>query len=195
MTKPLFGCSMTASTGLFMLSLSTRRNLIHCLTLACVVLATAASPGAVFAQHATLSGHYTVDRAASDDIEAAIRATVSGMSFIKRPFARSRLRSTNPVGGTVGIEVNPGKVKITFDSNSPMEAPDDGTTVKWTRDDGETFDLSMRWEGETLVHTMGAKEGTRTNRFTLAGETLTVSVSVQSPQLPRALEYKIVYKR
>ena len=87
-------------------------------------------------------------------------------------------------------------MSITFDQRRPVESPANGTPVKWTREDGERFDLSTEWEGGRLVQTFKGKEG-RTNTFTISpdGRTLTLGVAVSSPRLPKPLTYKLVYNR
>jgi len=61
--------------------------------------------------------------------------------------------------------------------------------------EGELFELSTRWP--VLVQRIRAPEGARTTRYRLldGGNTLTIRVSVESPCLPRALEYDVVYRR
>jgi hypothetical protein len=164
---------------------------------ACLAFAEGTMPAEATAQAVGINGRYESVPTASDDIRAAIEATVRGMNFIKRPIARSRLRGTNPVAGFAVLRVEQGRVKISFDGGPVMDSPENGIVVKWRREDGKVFDLSSRWEGYTLVQTIGADEGTRIDRFTLsdADMTLTQQVTVSSPQLPRALQYKLVYRR
>jgi hypothetical protein len=149
------------------------------------------------AQEPTLAGRFTVDVAASDDIGAAINRAISGMNFVTRPIARSRLRSTNPIGEAASIQLRPDEVTITFQGGAPMVSPLDGRFVPWRREDGEHFELSTRWDGPLLVQRIRAPEGVRTTRYMLSdrGNTVTMRISVESPRLPRALEYDVIYRR
>jgi hypothetical protein len=75
--------------------------------------------------------------------------------------------------------------------------PASGAAVKWTREDGETFDVSGKVAGSTLTQTFVAEDGKRVNVYTLSpdGKTLTMNVTVTSPRLPKPLNYKLVYRR
>jgi len=144
-----------------------------------------------------LNGRYAVDRVASADIRAAIEETIADMGFLRRPIARIRLRNTNPIGTAVSIEVTDERARITFDESPPMESLLDGTPVRWRREDGEEFDLETVGQGDALVQTLTTEQGSRTTRFQLSsdGFTLALVVSVSSPQLPRPLEYTLIYRR
>jgi hypothetical protein len=150
------------------------------------------------AQEATLRGTFVISRQASDDVNRAIEAAVARMSFVTRPTMRGHLRKTNKAYGRVVISYDQRAVSITFDQRRPVESPANGTPVKWTREDGEKFDLSTEWEGGRLEQTfMGEGTEQRTNTFSISadGRTLTLSVAVNSPKLPRPLTYKLVYNR
>jgi len=152
---------------------------------------------AAAAQEATLRGTFVVNRQASDDVNRVIEAAVARMSFVTRPTMRGRLRKTNAAYARVVINYDQRTVSITTDQRRPMESPANGTPVKWTREDGEKFDLSTEWEGENLEQTLKGERETRTNTFSLSpdGRTLTLNVAVSSPKLPKPLTYKLVYNR
>ena len=71
--------------------------------------------------------------------------------------------------------------------------PADGRTAKWTREDGEVFDVAARWTNDRLVQSFKAADGERTNTFTLGpdGRALDVQVEVKSPQLPEPVRYAL----
>jgi len=152
---------------------------------------------AAAAQEAALRGTFVINRQASDDVGRAIDAAVAGMSFVTRPTMRGRLRKTNQAYQRVVITYDQRPVSITFDQRRPVESPANGTPVKWTREDGEKFDLSTEWEGENLEQTLKGEQEMRANTFTISpdGRTLTLGVAVRSPKLPRPLTYKLVYNR
>ena len=65
----------------------------------------------------------------------------------------------------------------------------------WTREDGETFWVSVVASPSKIVQTYKAKDGERTNEFTLSpnGQSLVLKVSVRSPKLSKVLNYSLVY--
>jgi hypothetical protein len=161
------------------------------------ILAAFAVPAAAHAQESTMRGTFVVDRAHSDDINRAIESAVSKMSFITRPIARGRLRRTNSVYQRVVINYTQTHVSTTFDQRHAIESPANGQPVKWTREDGEKFDLSTEWQGGRLVQTFRAEDGSRTNTYTISpdGRTLTMHVTLRSPRLSGPVEYNLVFTR
>ena len=152
---------------------------------------------AAAAQEAALRGTFVINRQASDDISRAIDTAVAGMSFVTKPTMRGRLRKTNAAYGRVVIDYDQRTVSITFDQRRPMESAANGTPVKWTREDGDKFDLSTEWEGGKLEQTLKGEGEERTSTFSVSpdGRTLTLNVVVSSPRLPKPLTYKLVYNR
>ena len=149
------------------------------------------------AENANLPGVYTNDRQTGDGIAAAIDAAVAKMNFITRPVARSRLKKTNAPHRRVAIETGVQEITVAFDANAPVRMPADGRTAKWTRADGEVFDVSAQWAGDRLVQTFKAEDGQRTNTFVLGpdGRALSVQVEVTSPQLPAPVRYELAFER
>lgn len=165
-------------------------RIVHCVSLLAVALSipSAAAEG--------LEGRYVFVSAASSDVNAAIETAVAKMNFIKRPIARSRLKKTNPVYQQLSITSAPNGFTIAFDDRRPVTAPTDGTVVKWTREDGEVFDVTMRVQGNTLVETFKAEDGARENSFRIEPDgALTLNVVLTSDQLPEPVKYSLRYRR
>lgn len=156
-----------------------------------------ALPDAAPAQESSLRGTFTIDRAQSDDVNRAIETAVARMSFVTRPIARGRLRRTNPVYSRVVIASSGSEITTTFDQRRPVTSPGNGSAVKWTREDGEVFDLSTEWENGRLVQTFRAEDGTRTNTYSISadGRVLTMQVRLTSPRLSQPLTYNLVFNR
>lgn len=171
-----------------------RRQRTRTLLLALLALAL---PAAASAQESSMRGTWTINRQASDDVNRAIETAVARMSFITRPIARGRLRRTNPVYNRVVVNYTPQTVSTTFDQRHAIESPANGQPIKWTREDGEKFDLSTEWQQGRLVQTFRAEDGTRTNSYVVSadGNTLTMNVTIRSPKLPQPLTYKLVYNK
>lgn len=143
-----------------------------------------------------LSGTYKYVPGQSSDVAQAIDRAVQKMNFIKRPIARGRLTKTNVPYQRIRIEHSASEVEITFDERKPIRMPLDGRPIKWTREDGETFDVSATFDGDKLSQTYKAKDGTRVNVFSLDPEgSLHLRVDVSSPQLPENVQYALVYRR
>lgn len=154
-----------------------------------------AALGAWAAEEPSLSGTFDYSPEQSDDIPKAIDTVVEKMSFIKRPIARGRLAKTNTPYQRIHIQMNASEVEITYDDRKPIRMPTDGRPIKWTRDDGETFDVSATVQGGKLVQTYKAEDGTRVNSFNKdSNGALHLAVEVSSPQLPQPVRYALVYR-
>ena len=143
----------------------------------------------------SLAGTWTLDRAASDDVNKAIDAVVKKMNAITRPIARGRLRKTNPAYERITLEFSDVSARITAGPGNPVVLPASGAAVRWKRSDGETFTVSGRMGNGAYVETFDARDGRRVNRFSAAGGKLVMDVTVTSPRLPSALRYRLVYRR
>jgi hypothetical protein len=151
----------------------------------------------VRAQASSLEGVYTSTEQGTEDIERAIDSAVETMNFIKRPIARSRLKKTNPAYQRVEISRSDSQIQVRFDDREPIAMPADGRLTKWTREDGEIFDVSAEWRGTELIQTFKAKDGARVNTFRLSGEgtELALEVEIKSEQLPKPVTYTLSFRR
>lgn len=142
-------------------------------------------------------GQFVSDPGGDKIIAEAIERGIKPMNFIARPIARSRLKKTNPPTRSLVISRTANEVVISFDGARPTRSPSDGTVVKWTRDDGEVFDLSTRWHDTGLVQTFKAPDGSRTNTFALSpdGASVNLQVRLESPRLPGPVEYTLIFRR
>ncbi|HET9445788.1 MAG TPA: hypothetical protein VFO35_05995 [Steroidobacteraceae bacterium] len=148
------------------------------------------------ADSSSLQGTYVNEQQSAKVIESAIETTVARMNFIKRPIARSRLKKTNSAHRRVEIRVGGDQISVAFDGNKPVQMPADGSTVRWTREDGETFDVNAAWDGEKLVQTFKAEDGARANAFSVGADgRLQMVVTITSPQLDQPLVYTLTFAR
>lgn len=148
------------------------------------------------AQAPSLAGTWSQTR--TDDIAAAINTTVADMNFIKRPIARGRLAKLNPAYHKVTLTFSDKEVVVQLEDRAPIHMPADGKAVPWTREDGDKFMVAAQVAPGVLTQTFKDPEGSlRTNVFRLGadGKTLTLSVNVASPQLPKPLTYTISFGR
>lgn len=175
-----------------------RRQPIRAFLLALAAVFALALPSvAQTGSNASFNGTYTLNRAASDNIHAAIDRAVAGMNFVTRPIARGRLRRTNEPYQRVVIAHTPQQVSVTTDGRPVITTPANGTPVKWTREDGEVLDVSTEWENGKLEQTFKAEDGSRTNIYSVSadGRTLTMDVVIRSPRLKAPVQYKLVFNR
>jgi len=150
----------------------------------------------VHADNPALQGTFVNEQQSAKTIETAIEATVAKMNFIKRPIARSRLKKTNEAHRRVEIGIGRSEISVAFDGRKPVQMPADGSTIRWTREDGETFDVNAAWDGDRLVQTFKAEDGTRANAFSVTADGhLTMQVTLTSPQLDQPLVYALTFSR
>ena len=142
-----------------------------------------------------LQGTYKHAPDQSNDVSQAIDKAVEKMNFIKRPIARSRLAKTNTPYQRIHIELGVDEAAVTFDTRQPIRTPLDGRPIKWTRDDGEVFEISATLADGKLLQTFKAADGTRVNSFHKdASGALHLDVEVSSSQLPQPVKYELVYR-
>jgi hypothetical protein len=147
------------------------------------------------AQDSSLAGNWHQTR--TDNIAAAIDATVKDMNFIKRPIARGRLAKVNPSYQKLMIAISDKEVLVKFDDRAPIHMLPNGQPSPWTREDGDKFMVAAQVGKDQMIQTFKNDEGERTNVYKLSpdGKSLTLSATVKSPKLPKALTYSISFGR
>jgi hypothetical protein len=160
-----------------------------------VLMGCMAALGVQAADSPALQGTYKYAPEQSESISKAIDQAVEKMNFIKRPIARSRLTKTTTPYQQIRIDVAASEVEIAFDAQQPLRMPTNEQPIKWTRADGEVFDVSARAVGDKLLQTYKAADGMRVNSFYKdAAGSLHLAVEVSSPQLPQPVKYSLVYR-
>ena len=158
----------------------------------------AAVPRASFATHMPdLTGTFRLLAEQSYDIDRAIDGAIAPMSFLVRPFARSRLQKINIPYQRLVIEAKTDEVRIVADPRVPIQTPLSGAPIRWKREDGEPFNVSGVWDGGVFEQTFVSGSGRRINRYNVSadGQTLTIHVVVTGGGLPGAMTYHLVYRR
>ena len=77
-------------------------------------------PPAARAQSTDLQGTFQPIADQNADIEAAIETAIAKMNFVKRPFARNRLKKTNTAYQRIHIARLTDAVELTFDQRKPL---------------------------------------------------------------------------
>lgn len=156
--------------------------------------------GAGAAGLADFTGRWAYDSSRSDRIEDAIETCIARYPEDAKVITRDRLLETNDLTRVLVVSsLDSGlKVLIGYEvSNNGTVAPLDGTEVPSLNSSGEMFQMSVRLDGEALVETFEADNGTRTNTYTVSadGKTLVLQATVESPQMPTVLSYRLEYTR
>jgi hypothetical protein len=169
------------------------RNIVRLLSFAiCTCAALSVSP----AQENTIQGVFVSANPSKTPITQAIDTAIAKMNFLKRAVARSRLLDTNPLYERIEIANDGSQITVRYDKGKPVVMPADGSAVKWTRDDGEKFDVSAHARDSQLQHRFKAEDGERLNEFSLLPDgALTLNVTISSPQLPAPVKYTLTYRR
>jgi hypothetical protein len=163
----------------------------------CVFVLAALCVASTSAAQASLSGIFANPAQSDAPIKAAIEAGIAKMNFVVRSVARGRLKDVNSPYKRVQIEETSDAIQVTFDARKPVRTPLDGSTIKWTREDGQVFDASAVLKDGQLIQTFKNDEGQRINTFRLAADakTLTLAVELTSPQLPAPVKYQLTFER
>lgn len=166
------------------------------LVLGIAILAALASR-AVAASLEDFAGVWILDKARSADVEKAIEACVARMNFVTRAVARPRLKKTNIPYERISIATDASTVTVVYGAKGKrITTPSDGKVASWTREDGETFQISHALAGSKLVEVFRSKDGQKRTDFSVSDDrsTLSLEVTVSSPRLPEPLAYRLVYR-
>lgn len=156
------------------------------------------APGAaVAAGAADLSGAFRLVAGQGAALADAIDAAVAPMSFVVRPFARSRLRQITTPYPRITLGATGEDVVMVADPRAPVRTPLNGVPVDWRREDGEPFSVSGTWDGTAFEQRFASGTGRRVNRYTLSGDRriLTIDVAIFGGGLPGTMTYQLVYER
>ena len=111
-------------------------------------------------------------------IGTAIDAAIEEDEFHQEAHRAQPSEETNAAHHRVTIGVTAQEISVAFDGNQPVRMPADGSTAKWTREDGEVFDVAARWTNDRLVQSFKAADGERINTFTLGSDGRALDVQV-----------------
>jgi hypothetical protein len=152
--------------------------------------------GRAMAQTPNLSGTYTYDPGASQNIAAAIKKVTSQM-FFGSGMATDRLTKTNQPPQQLVITQTASDITNQADNGQAIKTTMNGTPVSVTREDGEALQVSSVWQGTTLQRSFQAQDGLRVNSYSLdpSGKTLTMGVQLTAGRLPAPLTYQLVYRK
>ena len=127
----------------------------------------------------------------------AIEDATDDMNFITRPIARSRLEDTNEAYRAITIAFSGGNISVKRDSQAAIVSPESGAGAKWTSPDDKTYTVTQQLKGNKVVQSFAAGDGRKTAAYVLgkSGDTMTLSITVSSPKLPKKVTYFLSYKK
>lgn len=155
-------------------------------------------PATGFADEDALKGDYELDGSkaqAQKKIHTAIDELVEDVNFVKRGFAKRRLRETNEAVSEIDVEISGDKIAVQYDSDPPGISPKGNKPANWKNAEGDSYRLTQQISGRTLTQKFQGEDGARTNKLTVSedGNTIDMQVTVTSDQLPRPLTYSLTY--
>lgn len=180
-----------------------------CVAAAAPVVATAQRPARPAAPPAArprpdagapFAGRWTLDLAASENVERAIEETAARNNPLVAAVARTRLRATNVPAPTIDVTLDRDSITIARPATPVVRAPRDGAPFPWRRADGEPATVRVAVFGSTpptVRERYETADGVRRNEWALLadGRTLWVDIDVTSPRLAAPLRYRLVYRR
>ncbi len=135
--------------------------------------------------------------AAAKTIKNAIEAATKELNLVKRPIAQALLKRGHQAFPTIEIS-RQGLQAVVKLGNETFRAGLDGKPFADKSPDGQDITIiHMMFKGKFVQHFKGEK-GMRANTFSLdsdGGGSLTLSVNVTSPQLPKPVKYTLHYKK
>jgi hypothetical protein len=171
-------------------------TLLAALALLLATPSPAEEPPGALAPGAIVAFHVADGEAGRQRVEAAIERAITGMSFVVRPFARSRLAASNRVFAVLTVRRDGADLVVDRDG-SEVRSPADGSPVSWAAPDGKHYLLRQELTPGGLVQRFTAEDGERLNVLAIAtdGAALRLSVTIRSQRLPAPLSYHLDYLR
>lgn len=126
----------------------------------------------------------------------SIQEAIEHMPFLERSWAQYRLTSVNPLYDKLVIATEGDGLSMQMD-NRPALHLSLKQPMPWTREDKETFQVTMKIDGKKMIQTIQGKDGKRTNTFTVGpdGKTLRMAVEVVSHRLGHPVKYEILFSK
>jgi hypothetical protein len=130
-------------------------------------------------------------------VERAIDDATADMNGLIRGVARRKLRDANPIIEDIGFSLGGDPLVASYVGGRLIETPASGAAVDWVDPFGDTVKVSQRWSNGELVQHMFNDKGSRTNvyRFAEDGQRMTMSVTIESPSLPKPIRYRLEYRK
>ncbi len=132
----------------------------------------------------------------SDKLEPLIEEHLKDENFAMKALWKKRLRNACLVPSALDLLFGADGLSATFGKERPAECAPDGTAGTWKRNDGETFQVTLKREGSRLIQTFQGDGYVLTHAYSMrkSGNTLALQITYAHPKLA-PFSYKLVYKR
>jgi len=148
--------------------------------------------GLMLAQAAPAVGEFVLVEKESDSVPQAIERVVAKMSVFTRGVARGRIAAKAAIYPRVSFAREGEGYRVVLGQNWNVALKEGGAPVEWKSAEGEVYRIRLL-AGFTIL--IDSADGQRENRFTLAGDRLTMTTKMTSARLPAPLEFRLVYRR
>jgi hypothetical protein len=142
------------------------------------------------------AGRYILMGDQSENLKQAINRATETMNFLRRRVARRQLREKLTLYPVFSIQRNGESLRTSLAGQTTLSLPLSGAPVLWKAPFGETVQARLR-PGPELLEVFEMKQGHCEHRYRLSpdGRVLTVNVRVTSNELPKPVEYWLIYQR
>jgi hypothetical protein len=142
------------------------------------------------------AGCYVLIRDQSEDLKQAINRATDTMNFIRRKIARRQLREKVVLYPVFAMQRNGESFRTSLADKTTLSLPLSGSPVLWRAPFGEMVQARLR-PGPELLEVFEMKQGHCEHHFRLSPDrrVLTVDVRITSRDLPKPVEYRLVYRR
>ncbi len=152
------------------------------------------SSGSAVPVQGVVSGIYVLDEQRSDNAFQAIDNAIPDLSTAEPPLLRMRLRKSIAVS-RIRIFTAGSRLVIAYDAKTPIVILIGGEPIKWRLVEGLVFDVSAKFNGETISLTFRGDDSERTTTYSRVGQDLVEDTTMIVPFLSKPIVYKKVYNR
>lgn len=142
------------------------------------------------------AGHYVLLRDQSEDLKQAIDRATDTMNFFLRTIARRQLRQRAVLYPSFAMGRTGENFRTDLTDQTSLSLPLSGSPVLWRAPFGEVVRAHLQ-PGPELAEIFDTKRGRCEQRFQLSPDRkmLTLEVRITSNELPKPVEYRLVYRR
>ena len=128
-------------------------------------------------------------------IDVEIEKVAMTYNFLLRGIARSKLRSSNPVFGSIGIAYDGTTLTTSSDDKSLALDAKNGERIPWVTPDGRPIEVEQTIQGDVVKRVYYNDDGYRVVTYTLGPDqkSLTLEISLHSTHLKQPLKYRLRY--
>ncbi|MFL6464158.1 MAG: hypothetical protein ACJ73N_07090 [Bryobacteraceae bacterium] len=142
------------------------------------------------------AGRYVLIRDQSEDLKQAINRATDAMNFLRRLTARRQLREKVVLYPAFAMGRSGEIFRTSLAGKTILSLPLSGATVLWKAPFGETVQARLQ-PGPELLEIFEMKRAHCEHLFRLSPDSrvLTVDVRITSDELPKPVEYQLIYRR